>query len=201
MDGSPSLVLPELSGDQECVCFPADHESTLLNRLSTGDHSAFEQIYQEYAPIVHKFLAKRPRTKQATEDLVQEAFLRFWRDVRNFRRESQLKTYLLGIALRVHRENSFRDKPSLKLSPKPNGCGLCPRCPLSEPESAMCRRETKGRLCKRVDELLPRDRVALLMKFSLGESASKVSKLVLCTPNAQRKRLSRAYSTLATMLA
>lgn len=144
--------------------------------------------------------AKRSRTKQAAEDLVQEAFLRFWKDSHNFRRESLLKTYLLGIAMRVHSENTFRPEPHPKIVAKPNGCGLCPRCLLSEPESALCRQETKARLFERIDELLPRERQAVLTKLNLGECSTGIGKLALCTPKAQRKRLSRAYLALATTL-
>ena len=59
-----------------------------------GDSSAFEIIYQKYAPRVYALCLRMVRETREAEDLTQEAFLQLFRKIHTFRGESAFSTWL-----------------------------------------------------------------------------------------------------------
>lgn len=57
----------------------------------------FHQIYLEHRDFIRSVIYWMVRS-QAVDDLVQESFLRAWRDCKNFREEASIKTWLYRIA-------------------------------------------------------------------------------------------------------
>lgn len=56
------------------------------------------EIYQKYAQTVYAFLLSRTRDRDLAEELTQETFFQAVRTIDTFRGDSQLTTWLCGIA-------------------------------------------------------------------------------------------------------
>lgn len=71
----------------------------------------FEQIYRANVNIVYRYLFSLTRDPDLAEDLTSQTFLEAIRSIHRYRGESQLSTYLCGIArnlLRKEREKQSR---------------------------------------------------------------------------------------------
>ena len=76
-----------------------------LDRLQTGDESAFVEFYEAYRGSVEGFIRKRVAIGSDVEDLTQETFLQASRSIGRFGRRSSLSTWLFGIARNVCRHH------------------------------------------------------------------------------------------------
>lgn len=89
---SPAAVM---SGDAG-----ADDEKTWVSRAAAGDVHAFEALYRRHVSRVHGVIQRLTGGHGArAEDLTQEAFVRAWQALPQFRQESAFSTWLHRLAV------------------------------------------------------------------------------------------------------
>ncbi|MEN8118550.1 MAG: RNA polymerase sigma-70 factor [Bacteroidota bacterium] len=77
-----------------------DHASDfeLVEKLQKGDLEAFDQIFKKYGDRLFGFALSYLKSKEETEGLVQDVFLKIWENRKKLKKESSLKSYLFTIA-------------------------------------------------------------------------------------------------------
>lgn len=70
----------------------------LVEKLQKGDLEAFDQIFKRYGDRLFGFALKYLKSKEETEELVQDVFLKIWENRKNIKKENSLKSYLFTIA-------------------------------------------------------------------------------------------------------
>ncbi|MEU3020874.1 sigma-70 family RNA polymerase sigma factor [Nocardiopsis sp. NPDC007018] len=75
-------------------------DSVLLDRVGRGDEQALGQLYSRYASVVLAFLLARVPDRGVAEEVGADVWLACWRSAPAFRGDSQVLTWLLGIAKR-----------------------------------------------------------------------------------------------------
>lgn len=79
------------------------------NLLQGGDEQAFRQLYRRHTPRLYGFTLRLLGGDRAeAEDVVQETWVRAVRQLKNFRWQSSLATWLCGIAQNQCREQQRR---------------------------------------------------------------------------------------------
>jgi len=82
------------------------YETELVEKLRSGDRTAVEEFYNTYRDKLYSLVSKQVGGDRAVvEDLVQETFLAALNSLDKFRGDSQLYTWLCGIA--YHKINDF----------------------------------------------------------------------------------------------
>jgi RNA polymerase sigma-70 factor (family 1) len=85
----------------------AHNETNLLELIAEGDEKAFRQLVHQYADLLGSHIYRITHSREQTEEIVQDVFLKIWMtreslsDVRNFR------TYLYVIS-RNHALNALQ---------------------------------------------------------------------------------------------
>ena len=82
-------------------------ESGLVENLRARDAAAFDTLVNRFSGDVYALLYRLTSDPEEAADLTQETFLRALRSAKNFRGESELKTWLFRIAINESR-NRFR---------------------------------------------------------------------------------------------
>lgn len=75
-----------------------DDPAELVERARKGSAAAFTDIVRLYQSRVRGFIGRFVRDANAVEDLAQDTFVRAYRALANYRGESSLAVWLLGIA-------------------------------------------------------------------------------------------------------
>lgn len=96
----------------------AQIESALVDRILNGDTQAFAQIVHRWQGPLVNMAWRYCRDRARAEELAQEAFLRIWRGLATWRRESSFSTWLFSIAANVYR-NHLKNLPELPLDQAP----------------------------------------------------------------------------------
>lgn len=78
----------------------AASDEALLVRVGDGDERALSALYARYSSMVFSFVIARTPDRTIAEEVSADVWLGCWRSARAFRHDSQVLTWLLGIAKR-----------------------------------------------------------------------------------------------------
>jgi RNA polymerase sigma-70 factor (ECF subfamily) len=73
-------------------------DADLISGIQTGREDHFEELYARYFQRVYNFTSLRISNRADVEEVVQEVFTAVFRSVSAFRGDSQLLTWIFGIA-------------------------------------------------------------------------------------------------------
>jgi RNA polymerase sigma-70 factor (ECF subfamily) len=85
-----------------------DQDAVDVDRVLAGDVRAFEGIVQRWQGPLINLAWRYCRDRGRAEELAQEAFLRAWRGLSGWRRESKFSTWLYALAANVYRSDLKR---------------------------------------------------------------------------------------------
>ena len=78
-------------------------ESDVVDRVLAGDTQAFAVIVQRWQGPLINMAWRYCRDRSRAEEMAQEALIRAWRGLRQWRRESSFSTWLFSVAANVYR--------------------------------------------------------------------------------------------------
>lgn len=94
MAESVSLNLDTCAGS-----FPTTEDQALITALRKGDEQAYETLIQRFQQPVYNLVCRLLADSSDGPDIVQEVFLKIFRNIRSFRGTSSLKTWVYRIAV------------------------------------------------------------------------------------------------------
>lgn len=74
-------------------------ETHLINSIIKGDESAFRTFVDQYTVMVFRVIVSFGICREDAEDLSQEVFIDVYSNIKKFRRESEISTWLYRIAI------------------------------------------------------------------------------------------------------
>lgn len=75
-----------------------ENELLLLQLVATGDKQAFEQLYEQYEGGVEKYVFFITRSKEVTEEIIQDIFISVWEKREKLPALTSFRGYLYQIA-------------------------------------------------------------------------------------------------------
>lgn len=70
----------------------------------------FEEIYQHYKPLIYNYLYRSTLNHHEAEELTQDTFLKAFRSIHRFRKESSLKTWLFTISRNTYLDDIKKEQ-------------------------------------------------------------------------------------------
>lgn len=81
---------------------PVFSEQTLIERLQQGERAAFAELYDRYGKNLYVVIFKIVRSEPDAENLLQDTFVKIWRNIGRYHAEKgRLYTWLVIIARRL----------------------------------------------------------------------------------------------------
>ena len=74
---------------------------SLVERCKNGDISSFEKLFYLLKDDVYNTAFRVLRNNQDAEDITQEAFIKIWTNLKNFRLESSIRTWVYRITVNL----------------------------------------------------------------------------------------------------
>ena len=78
-----------------------DNDSVLIERVKNGGKGAFNFLVNKYYPRVYASLFSYTKSKEDSEDLAQQTFLKVWQQIESFRGDSAFFTWIYRIAINL----------------------------------------------------------------------------------------------------
>jgi RNA polymerase sigma-70 factor (TIGR02960 family) len=172
-----------------------------------GDQAAFAELVERHRRELHVHCYRMLGSFEEAEDLVQETFLRAWRNRESFEGGPGFRAWLYRIATnacldalrrssrRVASLHSFAEVPWLQPYPDRLLDEIAPRD--AEPDAVVVAKETISLAFITAIQLLPpRQRAVLILREVLGWSAGETASLLDTTVAGVNSALQRARATL-----
>ena len=78
-----------------------DIDSVLIEKAKNGNKGAFSILVNKYYPRVYATLFSFTKSKEDSEDLAQQTFLKVWQQIESFRGDSAFFTWVYRIAINL----------------------------------------------------------------------------------------------------
>jgi len=159
----------------------------------------FEEIYERHSREVWALVYARWLNADVALDIMQETFLRLWRQWQDGNEIVNPRAWVLRVARNLaedHAKSAFRRNGTQ--SPQTMN-GVASREALAL--EGMARKETFGQLRKELEQLPAADREILTLRYALEYETNQIAELLEINPTAVHMRLSRARQRLAERLA
>ncbi len=171
----------------------------LIAQYLEGDERAFERLLGKYMTPLYGFVFQFVRDQAVAEDLTQEAFVRAWKNIRQFDQTKQFKTWLYAIAKNATYDY-LKKKKSIPFSSFQNEDGestlevIDDEHPL--PDELLARKDAVEEL-ERVLVTLPEIyRTILLLAYKEDFSLMEISEIFGISYNTVKSRYQRAIKVL-----
>jgi RNA polymerase sigma-70 factor (ECF subfamily) len=167
-----------------------DPDAPLVARARRGDRWAFEQLVERHQHRLFTLAARTLGSVDDAADAVQEAFIRAWLGLPNFRGGALFSTWLFRIGLNAaHDQRAKRRTEPLDEMREP-----------ADPQDAFLRSELSGTLQRALDDLDEDYRVAVVLYDVLGCSYSEVAELTGVPEGTVKSRIFRGRRRIAELL-
>ena len=78
-----------------------NNDSVLIEKVKNGNEGAFNFLMNKYYPRVYASLFSFTKSKEDSEDLTQQTFLKVWQQISTFRGDSAFFTWVYRIAINL----------------------------------------------------------------------------------------------------
>jgi RNA polymerase sigma-70 factor (ECF subfamily) len=183
-------------------------DADLVALVRQGSEAAFAAIMQRHNPSLYRVARGVVRDDAEAEDVLQEAYLRAYGALADFRGDASLRTWLTRIVLNEALGRLRRRRPTEELDaidravlsgdsrvimfPGVTGPG--------DPESAAARAEIRRLLEDAIDELPDAFRLVFILREIEGMSVEETAGQLGILPDTVKTRLHRARKLLRTSL-
>lgn len=175
---------------------------TIVQGCRRGDPSAFATLFARFQDRVYDLACVILRDEAEAEDAVQDAFLRIFEHIADYRGESSFETWLVAITVNGCRDRLRRRKVRQALSLE----RLAPRW-LSrilglndDPAMTFELREQRRSLWAMVDCLDDRLRLPLILRYHYGLTCGEVAQVLGLVTGTVYSRLSEGRRCLRQMV-
>jgi len=203
-------VNPSIRGRMGAQSFGRVDDTVLVREAQRGNHSAFEELVRQYDHAVLRLALHLTGSEAEAQDIYQEAFLKAYKSVGNFRFECSFYTWIYRIVTNLcldHlRRRSVRkeDAPVAVDSEGQEYDVLDQYADTragSNPEHDLMSRELAGRIGMALKRLSPRERMVFELKHYHGMKLRMVGEILNTTEETAKNTLFRATQKLRVALA
>lgn len=170
-----------------------DLELALLRRIVERDRAAFQELYLIYHRRLARFLLRVTTRHDIAEEIINDTLWIVWRSASEFRGQSTLSTWIMGIAYR-RALKTLRSRRA-----KDWFLDLVAQVP-SVPVDAREQDETRDWLAHAMSELPLEQRAALELAYLYGHSCEEIAAIMSCPVNTVKSRMFQARNKLQEIL-
>ncbi|WP_368564634.1 RNA polymerase sigma factor [Pseudoxanthomonas sp. UTMC 1351] len=168
-------------------------DRVLLQRMATGDRDALAVLYRNYHGRLCRFLSRLTRRPDIIEEVINDCFWIVWQKAEGFRGDSQVSTWIMGIAyrcglkaLRQHGSDPVDDSEMAE-----------DRFPADHPDED---RELRDWLGKGLERLTADQRVVIELVYGVGYKLEDIATIMDCPVGTIKARLFHARVKLRNVL-
>ena len=180
-------------------------DEDLVLRVQRGDKSAFDLLVIKYQHKIIQLVNRYVKDPSEAQDVAQEAFIKAYRALGNFRGDSAFYTWLYRIAIntaknylvsRSRRSSDYQvdvqDAEAIENAPQLQG--------METPERLLLNQEIIDTIKTAIDKLPEEMRTAIILREFEGMSYEEIAEAMDCPVGTVRSRIFRAREAIDNKL-
>jgi RNA polymerase sigma-70 factor (ECF subfamily) len=182
------------------------HEAELIQRVKDGDHDLFYQLIRPYESRVYAAALAIVKNEADAEDIAQDAFLKAFRHLPQFRGEARFSTWLIQITVNQARMRKRRIATHAmeSINDQQNDEGVYQPREFADwheiPSESLERREIRDALTGALASLGEKYRTVFVLRDIQHLSIEETAKVLDISPASVKTRLLRARLMLRDLL-
>ncbi|PWF24169.1 RNA polymerase sigma factor RpoE [Corticimicrobacter populi] len=183
-----------------------DVDNELVVRVQRGDKAAFDLLVLKYQRKIMRLVSRMVRDQAEVEDVVQEAFIKAYRALPQFRGDSAFYTWLYRIAINTARNwlSSAGRRPSAPSAIETEDGETFDETDnltdISTPESVLASRQVAAAVNDAIETLPDELRTAIVLREIEGMSYEDIAQSMGCPIGTVRSRIFRAREAISARL-
>ena len=173
-----------------------ESDAAAVSRTRAGDSEAFRVLVERHSRNIFRLACRMTASEQDAEDVVQETFLKAFRQLKGFEERANFSTWLYRIAVNCaldlmrkrkrHDEHQETDELDYERG-VPNA-----RARTSTPDGILFSIEVRKRVNAALGALSPMERSAFVLRHFEGMSIEEVGRALGLRPSAAKHSIFRA---------
>jgi RNA polymerase sigma-70 factor (ECF subfamily) len=198
------------SGEMVSQALSRVNDSELIRAAQRGDRVAFEALVRQYDQAVLRLALHLTGSEADARDIYQEAFLKAYRHLANFRFECSFYTWIYRIVTNLcldhlRKRQTRREDPQTVTGSDGREMDVLERVADdrsgANPERDLMRRELGARIAQALTRLTPRERMVFELKHYQGLRLRTIGEMLNTTEETAKNTLFRATQKLRGALA
>lgn len=165
----------------------------LLRQVAEKDRAALAELYRDYHRRLCRFLSRLTRRNDLIEDVINDCFWIVWQKAAEFRGDSRVSTWIMGIAYRCTLK-ALRQDGGLDTvddgSPELQAVSVDPQHD----------HELRNWLDKGLERLNPEQCLTLELAYGSGHSLDEIAAIMQCPVSTVKARMFHARVKLRNLL-
>ena len=186
-------------------------EIELIKKIKRGNKELFSEIVNKYKRVVYNHAYSFLRNKEEAEDTAQEIFTTIYKNIKSFREESKLGTWIYRITVNIckNKLKQLKRKNQNIIEEIPEWDEDNEENPIEEklkdkdertPDNVLVSDEIKKIVFKRMGELAEEQRKVLILRDIDGLSYEEIAKILKLSVSAVKSKIFRARENLREKL-
>lgn len=171
-----------------------DGELRLLRKVAAGDRQAFQSLYVSYHRRLARFLTRLTRQYDVAEEIINDTLWVVWCKAPDFRGESQVSTWIMGIAYR----RALKTLGRLRSTARQTALAVADAEVVTS--SGADTAELQEWVRHALEQLPLEQRMVLELTYFLGHSCEEIAQIMDCPVNTVKTRMFHARRKLRTLL-
>ncbi len=190
----------------DACLFSLPEEDKLITGLCHGDDNAYEILIQRYQQPVYNLVCRLLNDPSDAADIVQEVFLKIFRNIGSFRHGSSLKTWIYRIAVNEaynHRRwFSRHQRQEVAFGPDENAPAHVDSFadPSRSPFDEAASHETRALVEAALEKLNPKFRAAVVLRDIEDLSYEEIAAVLEVSLGTVKSRILRGREALRRIL-
>ncbi|HXZ39990.1 MAG TPA: sigma-70 family RNA polymerase sigma factor [Terriglobales bacterium] len=185
-------------------------DTLLVREAQRGNRAAFEELVRHYDQAVLRLAIHLTGSEHEAQDIYQEAFLKAYKNVGNFRFECSFYTWIYRIVTNLcldhlRKRQVRKEEPPVATDPTGEQYDVLEQVPdgraAANPERDLMSRELASRISRALEKLTPRERMVFELKHYHGLKLRTVGEVLNTTEETAKNTLFRATQKLRGALA
>lgn len=182
-----------------------EHDAAVVARARSGDVEAFRLLVERHSRSVYSVAYRITGNCQDAEDVVQETFLKVYKQLDRFESRASFGTWVHRIAMncsvdllrsRSRREQAEEDETLEEIA----AAAPASDAHAISPERLLASAEVSDRVRTAMARLSPLERVAFVLRHFEGESIEEISRVLAVRRNAAKHCVFRAVRKMRVAL-
>ena len=173
-----------------------DIDSALIKKVKKGDKGAFNFLVNKYYPRVYASLFSFTKSKEDSEDLAQQTFLKVWQQIESFRGDSAFFTWVYRIAINLAKNyvvSSSYKKQKVNTSIEYAEIEISS---YENIESVLMHDQSMEEIRNYINSMPESLKTAFTLRESGGKSYEEISKITATPIGTVRSRIFRARESI-----
>jgi RNA polymerase sigma-70 factor (ECF subfamily) len=168
-----------------------------IRQVAQGDERAFERLFRCYAPRIFRFAMSYLNDPTRAEEIVQETMIAVWKNAKDYKEQSQVSSWILGIARNkaLDRARARQREPELlreRLDQRASA--------RATPEQLTQQEIQIDRIRTALTQLTPEHREVMMLAFYNELSYSEIAQILNCPEGTVKSRVYYAKEQLKRLL-